>query len=266
MARLNSSFEFTGRVGNITAYTLKGSDKIIIRKKGGPSREKIKKLESFAVTREMNTEWAGCAKAGKGILQAILPVKHVADYNIIGPLNAIAKTIQKLDKVNVSGERSVRISRHRDLLDGFPLNRKYTFDSMIRRNIIFRLDRETGSAVVEIPALTPGIHLVNGSKGQLFRFSVVLGIVSDLEFSGDYSKYSPLNQQAHTKNCFAETDWYPAFEDFSGTMLNLELEKNIVFGATETLLLAIGIEFGNKLTNGVEPLRYSGSGKILGVR
>jgi len=39
MAELLSGFEFTGRLGNITAYKMKGSDKIILRTRGGASKK-----------------------------------------------------------------------------------------------------------------------------------------------------------------------------------------------------------------------------------
>jgi len=42
MGKLESEFQFTGPVGNLSAYRMRGVDKIIIRKKGGASRNKIR--------------------------------------------------------------------------------------------------------------------------------------------------------------------------------------------------------------------------------
>ena len=73
---------------------MKGSDKIILRTKGGASKEKIKKGKEFATTRRLNSEFGGRAVASKYIMRSLFPLKALADYNIAGPLNALIKPIQ----------------------------------------------------------------------------------------------------------------------------------------------------------------------------
>jgi hypothetical protein len=58
MAILKNGLQFTGSVGNLSAYTRRGSDKVIIRTKGGASRDKIKKSPNFKRTRESNSDFA----------------------------------------------------------------------------------------------------------------------------------------------------------------------------------------------------------------
>jgi hypothetical protein len=56
MARLKGDIKFVGKYGDLTAYTMQGSDEIIIRSKGGASKETIKNADNFARTRDLNKE------------------------------------------------------------------------------------------------------------------------------------------------------------------------------------------------------------------
>ena len=128
MAQLTGGITFEGSLDNISAYKMRGSDKIILRKKGGASKKQIQTGANFANTRKINSEWAGCSYAGKAIRNAIHPLKHLADYNISGFLNAIAKTVQKQDLESEYGKRNIYFSQYRDVLEGFSLNKKQLFD------------------------------------------------------------------------------------------------------------------------------------------
>lgn len=263
MARLKGTLEFTGSLGNVSAYTMRGSDKIILRSKVGVSKEKIKTSKNFARTRELNQEWIGCTKAGKGIGQSIRLIKHLADYNITGSLNAIAKAIQKCDTKNLPGKRSIQFSKYREYFEGFQLNKQTLLDSVVRRPLTFSLNRATASAVIHFPSLNPKLNFKNRNQRPLFRFCAVLGVVSDVEYSGDIMIYRPLNGKVHGYCCLYESAWFSAFAPFDGITAELRIDPELALGETESLVLGAGIEFGNPLPNGVEAIKYSGSGKIL---
>jgi len=57
MAKLISGLSFTGSLSNLSAYKMRGHDGIIVRTKGGPSKEKIKESPSFLVTGCNNMEF-----------------------------------------------------------------------------------------------------------------------------------------------------------------------------------------------------------------
>ena len=264
MAKLKGNLQFTGSLGNVSAYTRRGSDDVILRTKGGASKEKIKTSASFARTREINKEWGGCSKAGTAVRMAIYPLRHMADYNISGPLNAIAKIVQKLDTTNPVGRRAICFSKHKQVLDGFNLNKQNTLDSVVRSplNVIF--DRSEGKATIDLPALNPQINFSNKYQRPLFRFVTVLGMISDMEYNDEYLMYRPLHAEIHGHSVKVTSDWYPALLPFDGLSLELFLKGAPDLHETDTLILAAGIEFGNPLTNSiVEPIKYSGSGKIL---
>ena len=81
MAQLASAFNFIGRLGNVTAYKLKGSNKTILRTVGGPGKERIEKDPGFEKTRQNNSEFGGCGKSIKFLRKATFPMQQLADYN-----------------------------------------------------------------------------------------------------------------------------------------------------------------------------------------
>lgn len=70
MAQITQGLAFTGSISNLSAYKMRGSDKIILRTKGGPSKNMIKKSPRFEITRRLNVEFGGRATATKWIRNA----------------------------------------------------------------------------------------------------------------------------------------------------------------------------------------------------
>lgn len=91
MAILKSNLEFTGSIGNLSAYKLPGTGKTILRTKGGAKKKTILKSPKFKLTRDNYTEFGGCAKMGGSIRKSMLPMAPLADYNYTPILNALAK-------------------------------------------------------------------------------------------------------------------------------------------------------------------------------
>src|SRR3979490_2115183 len=103
MAKLEPGFGFLGGMSNVSAYKRKDMEGIILRRKGGPSKKKIKTHESFVVTRKNNEEFGGRSSASKWIRRTLLPLKPLSDYNIAGPINALLKPIQEMDSLSEFG-------------------------------------------------------------------------------------------------------------------------------------------------------------------
>jgi hypothetical protein len=81
MPFLEGPFAFTGKLDMLSAYRMRGVDKIVVRRKGGPSREKIKTGASFANTRRTMSEFGGCSRHGSYVRMAMLQIRHLSDYN-----------------------------------------------------------------------------------------------------------------------------------------------------------------------------------------
>lgn len=267
MAQLISGIKFSGTIDNLSAYTMRGSEKVIIRRKGGPKKEQIKKSPSFENLRRNNSEWAGCTLAAKNFRFAIWSIRHLADYNISGPLNGIVKTAQKLETEGAWGQRAIYFSKFKELFEGFNLNQKRIFDSVVRVPIVAQLDRTAKSAKVEIPQIWPNIHLDNSFKNPLCRFVVSLGLVSDVMYNENMNIYQPINEYRQTYSISKCTEWRNTKQPFDAEELILSLDQELKFDEYDSMVLGIGIEFGNPLTDKlVEPIKYSGSAKVMMIK
>jgi hypothetical protein len=262
MGRLTSEFAFIGSLGNITAYKTSYSEKIIVRKKGGPSRQKLKTSPSYAILRRHNMEFGGRAVASKYIMRALWPLKPLGNYNIAGPLNRMMKTVQEKDTSSEFGNRHVLISLQPHLLEGLQLNTRTLFESTVRTALSFSLSRVERTARVTIPELVPGINFIVPDQYPWYRFVAVLGVVPDLIYTADGYKPAAENYSQLAAK-ISETPWALSLRPSAGT--TLEIIFNETFPDTNhTLMLSVGIKFGKTGVSGLpEQVARVGSAKVL---
>ena len=264
MAKLNNGLPIIGSFGEFSIYKMKGVTNLVVRKKGGASREKIKRSPNFALTRRYNSEWAGCSKAGKNIRLAMNPLLRLADYNISGVLNGLCKTIQKADTIGRLGERSVWLSKYCHSLEGFNLNRGRSFDSIIRQPIGSVLSREELRASLQLPALIPGLNFYVPDPFPVFRIIAVLGVLPDMVYTP--FGYMPANKETKLWHDSLDTGWSPSSSSFPEQTLSLQLPMDIGLDRHSSLVVSIGIEFGMPLTVDVAtPIKGTGAAKILAL-
>lgn len=261
MPKLTGAIQFTGKLGNLSAYTMQGHEGIILRGKGGASKEMIKNHPNFALTRLNNAEFGASSKAGKAVREAIFMVKHLANYNFSGDINAIAKTILKQDSVNKWGERAILFSQYHELLEGFSLNRQLFFNTVVRHQIICKLNRDAGSVSLELPNLLPGINFYTPPGQRLYQFIFTLGVIPDMVFT--LTGYRPQDPVIYHPQTFT-SEWYSTAAQLTAQTINLQLENFNGLINSNSLVLAAGIGFGYPLSNNiVQAVKYAGTATIL---
>lgn len=260
MAKLIGEFNFIGQLGNLSAYTMKGSDKIIIRRKGGASKKKIRNDASFVRTRENNTEFSGCVRTTAAIRHVIFPVKHLADYNFTATLNALTKSIQRKDEISRRGERNVYLSQHKHLLQGFQLNQNHPFDSVVRHPASVIIDRQACKAIITLPDMEAGYSLQVPWKQPLFHFTFVLGTVKNAIFNGTTFPKPDLRQIA-----VEDTAWQSIQQSSPAQTITLQLPM-LPPDDGVTFIVAGGFEMGVPVSmEGIGRVKHAGCAKILAV-
>lgn len=262
MATLEGGIEFTGSVGMLSAYRMKGSDKIILRKKGGPKKKQVLTSRKFERTRENMAEFAGAQKAVGAIRIALRHVKHLSGHDFTGMLVQVCKKIQLEDSTGDRGRRGILLSQHGYMLSGFRLHVKHPFQNIVTGPVGCILNRDTKSAVIQLPRLIKGINLHLPWKQPFYRFSMALGVVSDVVYeNGDYNAFTHELADTHLN-----TGWHVATEPFQTQTLELKLDTPGTIKESQTLLFAIGIETGAPGINGeIINVKYAGSSCILAV-
>ena len=267
MAKLGSNFDFTGSLGPVSAYKMRGVEGTVLRRKGGASKEKIKTSPRMEGTRRGNSEFGGRATAGKWIRLLLHRQTPMADYNVTGAINALMMPIQKLDTVHPLGQRDVAISKNPWLLEGFSLNKEKGFDSFVRNPLTWSVSRESLSARIELPALLPGINLLAADKYPMYSIVASLGIVPDFFYAPHGFQPSSREYSQGNPGVFSDvnTDWYPTLQGSPAMPLELKLSGTPP-DQSFSLLLSIGIRFGVMINaNTVQQVKHEGAAKILGM-
>ncbi|MVT42378.1 hypothetical protein GO495_17430 [Chitinophaga oryziterrae] len=260
MAILKSGIPFTGSVGNMSCYTRKDMEGVyIVRTKGGGSRKKIAKSPTCKAIRDNNADFGVSSKAGSNVRWMLTYLKHLADYNITPKLNSLSKIIQSYDKVNPKGKREVLFAKHRQLLNGFSLNNRYPLDGIVRHPLQCTINRTTCSAVVQFPDLIPGVNLFLPWKAPLYRFIISLGILTD-------NGAKPVQERTHRFVKRVYTAWQTAQIPFAAQQIEVKIENGYANEENQTLILSIGIEMGEPITNElIGIVKNTGSAKIVMV-
>jgi hypothetical protein len=270
MAQANSNTPFTGTVNGLSYYKMRGSDKIIVRRKGGPTRKQIQKKESFATTRKNNMEFGGRARLVGQVMDALRPLKYLGDYNIAGPLNTMLIPIQSLDTEHEKGQRDVVLSKNPGILKGFNLNRRTPFENIVCSPLEFSLSKEKFTATITIPELNPEINFMIPGDFEWYRLMYVVATIDDMF-------YQPHGYRAENNNevnswRVEKTDWLPVYPGSpSVTLQHKKLEdylddpSELPNKARFSTMLAIGIAFGTMQRGQITMAKYIGGAKILEV-
>jgi hypothetical protein len=154
MATQKGVFKFSGTIDGITYYESKYG--ALVRKKGGPSREQLKKDPAFKRVRENGREFGGCSKATK-LLRAVLRplMKDASDFLVTGRLNKLMFGIKNLDTTSARGARHVAAGivaqAAKDLVVGFDFNEMAPLRRVLKKP--FTVNTSTG--VTSILGLIP---------------------------------------------------------------------------------------------------------------
>lgn len=271
MGKVKQGFDITGTVGKISIYKVRGSDVSIARTKGGPTKRMVKTRESFATTRKNNSEFGGRARMTKQVMSALRPLKYLGDYNLAGPLNSLFIPIQALDTVSEHGQRNIELTKNPGLLQGFNLNRRTPFTTIITNSPQYTLSKDTLNAVITIPELIPGINFFPQNTFSWYKFIAVLGIVEDLFYKDRGYGNKAGNQHVSGYSMMEASDWFniapksQAVEltcNFKGSRQSL---LKMIGKNNYSCLLGLGIAFGTMMRGEVELVKYVGGGKILAM-
>lgn len=266
MATIKGPVQLEGGVGGMSFYTRRGSDKIIVRTKGGPSKQAIKNSPGFENLRLNQKEWKGCTAFASRLRFAFGGLHRVADYNLTPALNAFAKNLQKTDENSEKGKRNILFSSYRNSLNGFNFNRNYLFNSVLRVSPVAVINRENVSASISLPRINTEIDMLNVQRLPYFRLVASLGAVSDMLYDEPTNTYNPVYEQMHGINATYTGEWVPAENILPEQTIEISMNENFRKTLTEdiTLIVSIAVEFGKVgFTGAPQEVKYAGSGKVL---
>jgi len=266
MAIVKGAIQLTGSISGVSFYTVRGSDKVIARTKGGASKEKIKTSPKFAGLRKQQKEWSGCAKFGSITRYAFGGLHRLADYNLTPVLNGIGKNLMKLDTESETGRRSLKLTTYPQALEGFNFNRNYPFNTVLRVSPVATLNRGKLEVSVSIPRINTDIDLLNIQRLPFFRLIVAIGAVSDLHFNEHANDYEAMVPELHGVSETLTSEWHSTqtILDEHTVTVALTDEEREALTDNVTVLVSMAVEFGNVgFTGQPQEVKYAGCGKVL---
>lgn len=269
MTTVKGIFQMTGSIKGVSFYTRRGSDKVIMRSKGGVTKEKMAIAPQFEALRNNQQEFGGCAKFGSLTRYAFGGLNRLADYNLTPVLNGMAKNLMKLDSSTPAGQRSIHLSQHKQVLEGFNFNRNNPFNSVLRVGITGQIDRANLLATVTIPRINTDIDLVNIQRLPYFRIIAAIGTVADMHYDGFEKAYVPAILELHGVSKVNTGEWYPSQTIVPEHTMTVQLteEQQALLTDDITVLLSVAVEFGTVGFAGeTVEVKYAGCGKVVASR
>ena len=245
MAKQDGILKIQGTLENLTFY--KSADGLLVRTRGGVSKQRIMNDPAFIRTRENGAEFAHSAQSGKMLRMALGGMVFKAkDRRMSSRLLAVMAKLKNLDSVNVRGARQVAFGIAEPdgklALKGFDFNSNAPLQSVLLSSL--SLDATTGSISISEFLPTDQVRYPDGAT----HFSLQSGFLK-LDFaSGDYDiAYSPVEIIAIEPVLVAPTLTPDAVPTGSGTAIHL-----------------LAIEFFQRV-NGVNYLLKNGAYNVLHV-
>jgi hypothetical protein len=259
----------TGSIKGVSFYTRRGSDKVIMRTKGGITKEKIEIAPQFEELRKNQQEFRGCSKFASLTRYAFGGLHRLADYNLTPVLTGMAKNLMKLDTESELGQRRILLSKHRQVLEGFNFNRNNPFNSVLRIGITGQIERTNLLATVTIPRINTDIDLVNIQRLPYFRIIAVIGTVADMHYDETEKAYVPAILELHGVSKVNTGPWYPSQTIVPEQTMTVQLTEaqQGLLSDDITLLLSVAVEFGTVGFAGeTVEVKYAGCGKVVASR
>jgi len=269
MAIVKGFMQITGSIKGVSFYTRRGSDKVIMRTKGGATKEQITHSPKFKKTRMQMKQFGGAAKFASISRFAFGGLHRLADYNLTPVLIKTGNNLMKLDTTSEFGKRNLKLSEYRHVLEGFNFNREYPFNTVLRISPRWEIDREHLLAKVTFPRINTDIDLLNIQKLPFFRLIIVIGTISDLVYNHEIEEYEPVVYDLHGHCDTLTGKWNSTQTILPEQTMILQMAEEEVGLLTEnvTVLLSVAVEFGNVgYTKEPVEVKYAGCGKVLGVR
>lgn len=158
MAKQISLLKVNGTLEDLTFY--KSQDGLLVRTKGGVSKQRIMNDPAFARTRENGTEFGHSASAGRMLrVAAGQLVFKVKDKRLSSRLVKVMSSLKNLDSTSARGERKVALGLQtaagKELLKGFDFNSKATMSSVFTGT----LDLDIATGAIAVDPFVPEVQL-----------------------------------------------------------------------------------------------------------
>jgi hypothetical protein len=244
MARQKGHVKYTGTLGDVRHFKIKGQQGYFAGLVGGPTDTQVKTAPEFQRTRENMNEFGGCAKAGKSVRVALSEVLNgMTDPQATGRLTSIMKKINLEDGTEARGVRKVEISTQRTYLYNFGFDKNISFASVVYVPYAATHTVDRLAANLTTVAVNPTNALNAPAGATHFRFINAIGVISDFVYNDTTKTYEPSNTALNEMSNTTYGAYSPLNAPYAGEALDVSLPAGTVMTADVSVLHCLGIEF-----------------------
>jgi hypothetical protein len=249
MAKQTGIVRYSGTIGGIRHFKIKGLVGDFAGLVGGPTAEQVKTAPEFARTRENNSEFAGSATAAKIVRVGLASLlSTMADSRLTSRLTSVFKEINLKAATGTRGQRPLTLSTNRNLLTGLDFNIETPFASICnapftQTNVAAR----TGSTIT-FSAFTPASNIIAPAGATHFRIIGAISVASDYNYDSANKKYLPTSPALNGLNNVSYSSYLDLTQAITGTTtITNALTGSPVLTTDVSVINCVGIEFYQKV-------------------
>ena len=228
MAQQESILKLKGKIGDLTFYETKNGYQA--RQVKGVSAERIATEPRYQRTRENNAEFAAVAAATKRLRDTLRPMILLThDPKMSARLFSRVMRMVKADAVSDRGERRVQ-PNNLSLLGGFRFNVAASLTDTLFVKRALTVDREAGTAQVDLPSFKPGLAIAAPTGATHFQFSFGVAAL-DFEAQGT-DNLSELSMVESEIGVLLQADAFPSMTLTTALPPESELPLVVLFGVS----------------------------------
>lgn len=244
MAKQTGLVKYSGTMGGVRHFKIKGLDGDFAGLAGGPTAEQIQNDEAFARTRENMSEFGGCASAAKTLRVALAQIiKQYSDPRLTGRLTALMKQINLADTANPRGERSILISSYGEVLKGLNFDVNVSLSGVFNAPYTLTSTPARDSSTFDTPAFNP-VNLVSAPSGAThFRLVNAIAVLSDWVYNSTTGKYEPTDPDLNGLSDVQFSGYLDLNAVTPATAITATLPGSPTMTSSVSVANCIGIEF-----------------------
>lgn len=224
-------------------YTLKGVEKPIVAKKGGPTATQIKTQESYKELRNNQKEFGVASMMAKTLRQSLsLGMSEICETYVSGRLTAQFRNLAKMEE-GKTGTRPLFLSKHGHLLSGFEFNSSAPYEQIFGAKYFVKPGSQRGQVILHFPAFIPEKIFKSPKGATNFKINARLIALSDYQYDHEEQGYKPLNKDLHGKYGVYESAMLPLLKIPTEPMTGMISINDRIIPEGTGLFLVMAVSF-----------------------
>jgi hypothetical protein len=189
--------EITNQTKGYRVYQIKGLDKTIVARKGGPSAQQVKSDKNYQQLRNNQKEFGVASMMSKVLRKSLSDsMMEICETYASGKLTAEFRNLTKLEE-GKTGTRPMILSKHGYKLCGFEFNPEAPYKKIFGAKYYVKAGSRRGQIILHFPSFIPEEAFSRPEDATNFKIVARLIALSDFTFDPKQGTYRPKNEDVH---------------------------------------------------------------------